>query len=169
MSRETLEWLSNNTLIGFTEKRGHAWHHRAGDQNWYPGAIPVEDVRKRLFAWHAQERPIYVGGEGDPFTAQLNAYEIPGSKAIVRSDSGNVLGIFKDGYQPHQYDEWLLDNVATILDDSLQIGSAGLLKGGAVAWVSVEMPETLETVQGIRFRPFLLAATSFDGSVATTY
>lgn len=28
MSRETLEWLSQNTLIGFTDKRGHAWHHQ---------------------------------------------------------------------------------------------------------------------------------------------
>ncbi|GGR51884.1 DUF932 domain-containing protein [Streptomyces roseolus] len=169
MSRETLEWLSNNTLIGFTNKRGHAWHHRAGDDNWYPDAIPVQDVHKRLFSWVAEERTLYVpSGPGEP--GALNGlFAVPGRKAIVRSDTGAVLGIFKDGYQPHQYGEWLLDNVATILDDSLMIGSAGLLKGGAVAWVSVEMPDTVETREGVRFRPFLMACTSFDGSIATTY
>lgn len=170
MSRETHEWLSNNTLIGFTDKRGHAWHHRAGDNNSYASAIPVEHVHKRLFDWTAEERPLFY----NPTHAMQDSgapvmREIPGRKAIVRSDNGHVLGMFKDGYQPHQYGEWLVDNVATILDDSLQIGSAGLLKDGAVAWVSVEMPETLETVEGVRFRPFLLAATSFDGTIATTY
>ncbi len=29
MSRETLNWLNTNTLIGFTDKRGHAFHWRA--------------------------------------------------------------------------------------------------------------------------------------------
>lgn len=28
MSRETLEDLNANTLIGFTDKRGQAWHYR---------------------------------------------------------------------------------------------------------------------------------------------
>lgn len=174
MSAETHEWLSQNTLIGFTDKRGHAWHHRAGDNNTYADAIPVEHVHKRLFDWTAEERPLYVMDplgyvNGEPEDEPMMPREIPGRKAIVRSDNGHVMGIFKEGYQPHQYGEWLVDNVATILDDNLQIGSAGLLKGGAVAWVSVEMPETLETVAGIRYRPFLLGATSFNGSIATTY
>jgi len=72
-------------------------------------------------------------------------------------------------YQGHQYREWLLKNVATILDADLAIGSAGILKGGAVAWVQIEMEETVKTEVGLDFRPFLLASTSFDGSVATQY
>jgi phage/plasmid-like protein (TIGR03299 family) len=163
MSRETQDWLSNNTLIGFTDKRGHAWHHREGDQNTYPGAIPVGDVKRRLFDWEIVERPIYVPSEGSSFAP------IPDHKAIVRSDNGHVMGIFKDSYQRHLYDEWLLDNVESILDDSLAIGSAGLLKGGAVAWVSVEVPDTITTPEGIQFRPNLLAVTSADGTIATTY
>lgn len=31
MSKETLQHLNTNTLIGFTDKRGHAWHYRAAD------------------------------------------------------------------------------------------------------------------------------------------
>jgi phage/plasmid-like protein (TIGR03299 family) len=74
-----------------------------------------------------------------------------------------------DGYEIHQYREWLLDTVAAILDDDLSIGSAGLLKGGAVAWVSVEVPDTITTPEGVEFRPNLLACTSHDGSLATTF
>ena len=69
----------------------------------------------------------------------------------------------------HQYGEWLLKNVATILDADLAIGSAGLLRGGRQAWVSVEVPETITTPEGVAFRPNLLAVASFDGSLATTY
>lgn len=169
MSKETHEWLSNNTLIGFTDKRGHAWHHREGDDNTYADAIPVEHVHKRLFGWVAEERPLWVSDFPGERRNDAAMSQVPGRKAIVRSDNGHVMGIFRDGYQPHQYGEWLLDNVATILDDDLMIGSAGLLKGGAVAWVSVEMPDTIETPEGVRFRPFLLACTSFDGSISTTY
>lgn len=168
MSRETMDWLNTNTLIGFTEKRGTAWHYRAGADNHYPGAVPVEEVKRRLFAWEPVETPLYVpaatvGGEVVTYA------EVPGRKAITRSDSGHVLGVFKDAYVPHPYTPWLIDNVASILDDTLNIGSAGLLKGGAVAWVSVEVPDTITTPEGVEFRPNLLACTSLDGTVATTY
>lgn len=170
MSRETLFDLNNNTLIGFTDKRGHAWHYRASDQgaepNHYPMAVPVEDVRRRLFPWEAVEGQLTA-------TALLPTGVIstvdPDRKAIMRSDTGAILGVFKDGYSVHQFSEWLLDSVATILDDDLSIGSAGLLKGGAVAWVSVEIPDTITTPEGVTFRPNLLAATSHDGSLATTF
>ena len=48
MSRETLQHLNTNTLIGNTDARGTAWHYRAEDQgdesNHYPGPIPLADV-----------------------------------------------------------------------------------------------------------------------------
>lgn len=165
MSRETINWLNDNTLIGFTDKRGKAWHSRAGHDNHYPGAIPVEDVRKRLFDWTAEEKTVFVEGR----LSGTGHVRVPGRKAIMRSDSGAVLGIFSDQYQVHDYDPWLVSNVEVMLGDTLQIGSAGLLRGGAVAWVQVEVPDTIETPEGVRFRPFLLASTSMDGSLATSY
>jgi hypothetical protein len=36
-------------------------------------------------------------------------------QAITRSDGHQVLGIFTDGYQRHQYDAWLLTTVANVL------------------------------------------------------
>lgn len=173
MSRETLEWLNENTLIGFTEKRGHAWHYRQGSDNHYTGGIPVDDVRKRLFDWHAEEQPIMLGepiGDPDGDGLVLPSSVVPGYKAWVHPKTGEVLGVHKVTRALHQYDEWLLDTVADVLDDSdLQIATAGLLRGGRIAWVQVEVPDTIETPEGVSFRPFILARSSMDGSVATTF
>ncbi len=162
MSKETREWLSNNVLIGFTEKRGNAWHYMEGDDNHYVGPVPVEDVQRRLFHWHPEEHPLHVE------VGKAEYLHVPGRKAIVRSDTQHVLGVFKEGYHPHPYSEWLVSNVANALGE-LHIGSAGLLKGGAVAWVQAEMPENVTTVDGVEFRPFFNAFSSLDGTFASTY
>ncbi|NJP91611.1 DUF932 domain-containing protein [Nonomuraea sp. FMUSA5-5] len=170
MSAETLTWLNQNTLIGFTGKRGTAWHYRASQQgdepNHYPGPIPVDDVKRRLFHWEPIEGSIettYLTGDG------VTRLTDPDRKAIIRPDTGSVLGVFKQGFRIHEYKRWLVDHIETILDDDLSIGSAGLLKGGAVAWVQVEIPETCTTPEGVAFRPFLSGATSLDGSLSSTY
>ncbi|WP_430868316.1 DUF932 domain-containing protein [Demequina aurantiaca] len=183
MSKETLQHLNNQTLIGHTDARGNAWHYRAdlqGDEpNHYPGAIPVADVSRRLFDWHALSLPLavelpaglstmtHLNANGEPVCWQ----QVEGKQAIVRSDrtDGHVMGIFGEGYAPHPYRTWLLDTVANLLDDELSISSAGLLRDGAVAWVEVSVPESIVTEEGVVFRPNLLATTAFDGSLATTY
>lgn len=171
MSAESITWLNQNTLIGFTDKRGHAWHYDEAEQgaegNHYAGAVPIEDIRRRLFHWRAVEgiitaRAILPNGEEI-------VYEDADRKAIMRSDTGRILGVFKDSYQIHQYEEWLLQTVASLIDDELDIGSAGLLRGGAQAWVSIEIPENIKTPEGVEFRPRLIACTSHDGTLATTY
>jgi len=167
VSRETFEWLNNFTLIGFTEKRGNAWHYRQAlqglESNHYTGPIPVDDVLRRLFFFEVIDEPMYRRAQDGSYVV------VPGRKFMTRNDTEEVLGVFKQGYTGHQYSEWLLENVATILDDDLGIGSAGLLRNGAQAWVSVEIPENIVTPEGVEFRPNLLATTSFDGSIATTY
>lgn len=164
MSQETRKWLSENTLIGYTDKRSTAWHYREGDDNHYADAIPLDDVIRRLFAWHPVKVPTFF---------EWNGKQIQSNKfSILRDDTGKELGSFKDGYQPHDYQEWLIHNIGTLMDTStgdLGIGSAGLLKGGAVAWCEVTVPETFRTPEGVEFRPNFLAASSFNGSLATTY
>lgn len=167
MSKETAQWLNNNVLIGFTEKRGKAWHYRQSEQgtepNHYPMAIPAADVSRRLFKWEPMIVPVCIPVDGEYI-------EIDGKNAIVPSDDpSHVFGIFSNDYQPHGYDEWLIGNVSNILGDTLSISSAGLLKGRGVAWVEVSVPDTITTPEGIAFRPNLLATTSLDGTVATTY
>lgn len=181
MSQETLTWLNQNTLIGNTDERGNAWHYRADEQspesNHYAGPIPLADVQRRLFHWQAETRRVAVEVPADVMTAthqnddgEWMRWEVQEQRqAIARNDNQHVMGLFKDGYQPHQYDEWLLNTVANVLDDDLTISAAGLLREGAQAWVEVSVPETMHTPEGFDFRPNLLACTSFDGTLATTF
>lgn len=177
MSAETSQWLNTQTLIGHTDKRGNAWHYRAEMQgeesNHYPGAVPIDDVKRRLFGWDAQEATLTA-----TIMDEMGVTTIadPTRKAIVRpvaalfpDDPGGIMGVFKSGYQMHQYREWLLDMLENLMDDGIGIGSAGLLAMGAKAWVSIEMPDTIVTPSGVAFRPNLLACTSHDGTLATTF
>jgi len=174
MSAETEEWLNTMTLIGCTDKRGKAWHYRESAQgaepNHYPGFIPVEDVLRRLFSWSPVEENLFRKITDSNGEVEFRA--INNRKAIFRSDepqSQDALGVFRDSYQPHPYDVWLIEVVAEILSKSLGISSAGLLKKGAVAWVEVSVPNNSKTPEGVVFRPNLLAGTSFDGTLVTTY
>jgi len=69
MTRETLDYLNTQTLIGFTDKRGTAWHYRAelqnDEPNHYPAAVPVDDVNRRLFHWTAESRRLAVETAAD--------------------------------------------------------------------------------------------------------
>lgn len=168
MSKETMEWLNNNTLIGMTEKRGTAWHRNLslvnGLDNHYSGAIPEEDILSRLFNWKAEERAVYVDGGGS------NGLMLDESrKAIVRNDTNLILGMHSDGYQIHHFDEWLITNLSRLVGREAVFANAGLLAMGSIAWVQIEMPENIDVPGGVEFRPFLLATTSLDGSIASTF
>lgn len=159
------------------------WHYRKEEQgeqsNHYDGAVPQEDVLERLFNFTVSDAPIFIkvpsaiedpemvglGPDNRPYKLK----ELVNRKAMVTDDTYDELGIFKGGYQGHTFREWLLQNVANILGDGLSISSAGLLKNRAVAWVEVSVPDNIKTPEGIVFRPNLVACTSYDGSLATTY
>jgi phage/plasmid-like protein (TIGR03299 family) len=176
MSAETTNWLNR-----FTLQSAKAWHTSEQLQKVYgtvyDGAIPVDDVATRLFGWTPLEGPLMssytdITADGVETVTVID----PTSKNIIRPRGAlgedypaAILGTFKQGYKIHGYKEWLLDNVASLLDDGLGIYSAGLLKGGAQGWVQVTVPETITTPEGVTFRPNLLAVTSLDGSLATTY
>lgn len=181
MSAETMEWLNSNILVGYTEQRGHAWHYRqdlqGSEPNHYTSAVPTEDILRRLFSWSAISAPVFiqvpanlddatgVDNDGNP----IKYIKAGNRQAILRDDNLNLFEIFKEGYRSHQYSEWLVQNLANMIDDEINFGSAGVLKNGAVAFVSLEMPESVEVIEGFSVRPHLLATTSHNGQLATTY
>lgn len=167
MSAETTTWLNNNVLVGLESKYGKAWHYAAAEQgevsNHYPEGVPVADIHKRLFHWTLETSPIVLAATGET---------IPNKQAIYRSDTKDCFGIFgEESYNVHGYNEWLLDNVSTLLDagaGDVVIGSAGLLSLGAIAWVQIEAPQP-KMVGEEALRPFILATTSANGKLATSY
>lgn len=195
MSKETLQWLNQFTMIGFTQNReaykhmgwgvdynetageNRAWWYQDGFDNGYTGAIPVEEVERVLFNWEPIETEI-MHKRRDVSEADADAVDgngpflwVPSEKykGIMHPETEMEFGMFgKDTYQIHGYKEWLVDNLSKLVDGEVGIATAGMLRGGGVAYVTVEMPENV-SIAGMDIRPQLLAATSIDGTKATTY
>lgn len=165
----TKERPVHEALIGYTAKRGKAWHYQlatvGGQSNAYSGPVPIEDVRSRLFNWKGLEGTVESTGMDETGVFRTSD---PDKKHIIRSDTRRILGEFSLGYKIHQYEYTLLDNIEQILDADIAIGQAGLMNHGKQAWVQVEMADTL-SVHGVDFRPYLTGVTSMDGSYATQY
>jgi phage/plasmid-like protein (TIGR03299 family) len=185
MSEHTDLWLNTKTLQGFTAQRGHAWHYAASlqgeESNHYEGAIPREDVYRRLLSWElvrVRPNPTFtvVDDEGTPVGKPM---ALPDNKFIGMArppkafgpdDPGEVFAYFGDKtYATHQYGKWGAEALELLTDGPLQIGSAGLLKGGAVFWLQAQLEETQEVVPGLAFRPYITAATSANGQIATSF
>ena len=175
MSQETSEWLNSRTLVGFRETRGEAWHYNRAlqiangwEDNHYNGAIPVSAVMGRLFDFHAAEAAVINGNTLDV---------VEGSKLVYHSRTGQSFGIFSgtpngdDGYKVHQFPDWLLDKVATLVDASagtLAIGSAIMLANDSICAIQIERPDNV-LIGGDALRPFICATSSHSGKYATSY
>jgi phage/plasmid-like protein (TIGR03299 family) len=162
MSRETIEWLNTNTRIGDTDKRGKAWHYRAGSDNHFPGAVPVEEVKELFKPYEPIPQPLFVRVNGQ--------YEqVDNFKGIAPTGNPGLLHAVPGAeYTIHGYQEWLLNNVTNLIDDDVHISSAGLLSNGAVGWVELSISET-QTVSDFEYRPHLLASTSVNGKYRTSF
>lgn len=193
MSKETMEDLQTNTLIGMVSERGHAWHRRDDlrrlpdgtllEDNHYPGMIPVADVKRRLFDWQPEHlpvaylRPLPEAPTGGFVNAvvQFNGafYEVlPTQRSlhgVIRSDNDYDMGIFSASAHHSPYSVTLIREAERLTGATLGISSAGLLSKGGRAWVELSLPETLhDPKSGFNYRPNLLKADSMDGTLAMT-
>jgi phage/plasmid-like protein (TIGR03299 family) len=168
MSQESLQWLRDNVRYNANHRR--AWWDDGGtesDAARFDGPVPLDEVQK-LFSWTPVAGKlttmVEVDGERIPVVD-------PDRQVIVRPDTREVMGVFKSGYRIHDYQTWLTETTANLLDtdqNEMDIASVGLLRKGAVGWLTVEANDTADA-NGVAFRPFITAATSLDGSLATTY
>ena len=166
-SNESLKWLNRQILVGFTDGKKPWWYVEAlqdDEPTIYSGAVPLDDVKRRIFDWEVVRCAIKVD------LPNRSDVLVPKMYAIVNSKTGHVFKIASENYVIHQYQDWLVKKVAILLDNgNLQIGSAGLLRKGAGAFVSVETPENVKTRSGMQIKPKLLAASSHDSKLASTY
>lgn len=164
MSMETYQTLNTKVLLGHNQK---AWHHMAkhmteGDTT-YPGAIPVEEIMRRLFDFEVEMCELIVKRpDGTTFTQDKFFAQVPSNQDII-------YGVHKDGYVGHQYKRWLIEYVQQMLGAGVEITSAACLRQGAMAFVSVRMPDAFRTKHGVEFYAYLMAITSFDMSCSTQY
>jgi len=168
MTKETQQWLDDNILVGLTHPDygfGEAWHRKVGSDNSYPGPVPVEDVRRKLFGW-TPERITPCNADGKPLVGMDGKSPV----ALVCSDNGAYLGTFSDRYADTDYQHRLIGNLEEIVQDDLVIAGAGQLDGRRKAYVQI-MTENIRThtATGETYAPFIVSQSSLDGSVKTGY
>lgn len=194
MSKETIEWLNANTMLGQVRNKEKyaknnwmilqndgsykAWWQTEGYDMAYDGFIPVDDIMNRLFNWEPIEvTPMFkkpctmedmdgIDGDGLPFRWVADVSR----KAIAHPERDVVYSyVGVDSYKVHGYKEWLIDAPAKIVDSGdLGITSVILLRNGGVACVTMSLPDEVE-VAGITFNPTIMAVTSIDTTKATTF
>ena len=119
----------------------------------------------------------------------MKTYEVPvrSFKAIGREDwivngvpsdeeegADAILHVQAKDYGVHQLQEVFITTTSQILGgaDNIAMGvsSAGLLKWGRRAWITITIPKNLmNDDSGLEFRPNLTVSTSFDSSLATSW
>lgn len=172
-------------IVGNRAERANKFAGEAG--NWigqgevlatFDGPIPVNEVDRLLFNWEAVEVPsanLIPVSLDQQFDTIIDgqAYKVvvvPDKKAIVRSDDFSEMGRHSQAYPIHHYSDWLLRKVSNVVQGRLLIDNAGALRNGAQAFVTITLDHDMHDGEsGLDFRPFLLASTSLDGSLATTY
>jgi phage/plasmid-like protein (TIGR03299 family) len=174
-SRETMEWLRQHILIGYVDQRGPAWWSAATTKDgvWtmpkeshFPGAVPLKRVTKLLDVQLVKGTSYvkYLDEQGNEQVVQ-DTDNIP----VVNASTGRIFGYPKDGYAIHPYLSTLKGFMENILhDETIAVSSAGLLRGGGVAFLQIVLPEHYE-VQGFGYVPYMMAVTSADRTRKTSY
>lgn len=191
MSKETMEWLRDNIRVGYVGSDGPAWWAASGeymtDGSHFDGPVPTEEV-ERLLSVEFAEAEMFAQWEAIDHVDGCIARELgecececpthrevikdPSRKVIVTPDNGAVMGVFSQGWQLHGYQKWTADQIAAILDTArgeLGTKSVGLLKNRGVAFMQAQLTGSGLEVGGFGFTPYILAATSVNGSLASTY
>ena len=138
------------------------WHNKG--RQLTVGA-PIEQwIQEAGLAYNVIESPI---SYWDKFK---NAYcEFPGRKALYRSDTGGALSVMSSQYrtvQPEQIVRFF-DGILSHAGATMEV--AGALDDGKRVWALAKLAQGADILDGDIVEPYLLAATSYDGTMSSTF
>jgi phage/plasmid-like protein (TIGR03299 family) len=146
-----------------------AWH-RLGTQ-LLPTDTPEEQLVKAGLDYTVLEaettfRRLLKRGENGA-ADEFEVVPFAGKKTLYRSDTGAPLSIMSDGYHAHQPRQIfaLYQEIARVTGFTLE--TAGGLDDGKRIWALLRVNEGADIVNRDRVRPYILLATSYDGTMAT--
>lgn len=192
MSKYTLDYLRNHTLVGDIAVNGLPWtaralnvtanDKRADGRKWlWDGAIPVARVREHLDGFAVTAYPLVwarpatdadsgenvIVFDGEPFVLVTDLKR----QVVADSATDRVHFTPKSGYVVHPFTETLVERTARIVGESmgdLHIDSVGVLADGGEAWVSIATGSLLTLPEGVDYYPHVLASSSHTGTLATS-
>lgn len=129
----------------------------------YVGNEPVTtDVAYKMAGldWNVEKRDLFT------YPDNLSpAIEVTSNKAVVRMDTGSVLGVVGNGYRCFQNLEMADFADGLVQDGSMRIHTAGSLREGSRVWMLGKVGSA-EIVPGDKVDHYLFLYNSHDGSAA---
>jgi len=150
---------------------GNAPWHGLG-RNLQDGATLDQWTNEAGFSWEAKVGPVayypnaHIAESGTPVVG--HPVTLKNQVCIYRSDTQAPLSIMSGGYklvQPKQVMEFFRDVAEA---GKLKMETAGMLKGGAVYWALARINDQFSVTKDDPILPYVLMATSLDGSLSTT-
>jgi phage/plasmid-like protein (TIGR03299 family) len=120
----------------------------------------IEISEKAGLDFSVKEKTVHYK-ENDSFRAFTS------KKVLVRSDTGRPLSVVSSGYNTVQPED-----IVSLYADLSEIGgfsleTAGTLQGGKKIWALARVSEDAPVLENDPVSPYVLLATSFDGTLAT--
>jgi phage/plasmid-like protein (TIGR03299 family) len=140
-----------------------------GEQAWHglgttlPADSPArfdidESIRIAGLDWNVETVPLFADGK-----------QVSGHRAVIRSDSRDVLGVVGDRYHTLQNREQFNWFKPFLESGDVGFETCGALKGGTLVWVLAKLQRADADVgNGDKIRKYLLLTSSHDGSKATS-
>jgi phage/plasmid-like protein (TIGR03299 family) len=134
------------------------WHGLG--QQLTDGADIATWQREAGLEWHAKKAPVLY---------QNGSLRMFGGKSVIyRDDTGAALSVVSDDYREVQPDEVMSFFAKLAEIGGFQLETAGSLSGGRRIWALARVNDGADVVNKDRVRPYILLATSYDGTMATT-
>ncbi len=118
--------------------------------------------------WDVREQKIFYA-KGDPAEGKGTPTQIPNRKALVRTDTQDVLSVVSDRYHVVQPEEIVGFYKDLIEDQGFEIDTVGALSDGKRIWALAKAGEGFSIQGQDRIENYLLAATSYDASTASIF
>ena len=166
-----LDFTTGNAGIAITHDGATPWHGY--------GTRLEEDAtldQWRIAAglnWEVDERVVYYSKRvpeivGTDFDTRNVPQAIENRKALVRSDNQECLSIVGKGYNVVQPEEVINFYKDLIEANGFKMDTAGSLMDGRRIWALARMGETTRIFGQDKIDGYVLLATSYDGTMATT-
>lgn len=162
MSHE-LDFSNNRANIAYVGEE--PWHGLG--QKLLPGQTIDEWVKAAGLQWHAEERSVLFNKLGDGvLPPQFTQFQ--GKRVLLRSDTGVPLSIAGEDYKIVQPRE-IIDIFRQLSEiGGFEMETMGALSGGQRIWGLARISDTAKIAgTADRVTPYILFATSYDGSLAT--
>lgn len=158
-----LDFTNGNAAIAITYDGETPWH---GYGNRVNKDADLDQWRIAAgLNWEVDERPVYFSRleEGNRVPSKID-----NRKALIRTDTQDCLSVVGAGYNVVQPKEVLEFYRELIADNGFVMDTAGALKGGNRVWALASIGESTRIMGQDKIDGYVLLATSYDGSMATT-